>query len=219
MLKAVFFDFDGTIFHIERLHWASVGNVVEKHTGSPIEEDEHRAYVGLPYMDRIEHMLAMRGIADEDLVVELEKEARQATKKNVDHEAMLVPGVKQLINQLKEKSIRLAVVSSASRKRIEHDLALVNLLDSFETITPRDDVQCHKPHPEPYETTLHKLELDAKNVVAFEDSPPGTESAQLAGIPVIALKTTFEEQDLSRAQKTIHDFTEITIEDIAVILQ
>lgn len=214
MLKAVFFDFDGTIFHIERLHWASVGAVVKEHTGAAIDEDEHRAYVGLPYMDRIEHMLAMRGIADDALVVKLEKKARTLTKENLDHDAMLVPGVRQMITKLHADGIRLAVVSSATRKRIETDLAAVDLLTYFETITAVEDVQCKKPHPEPYEKTLHTLELEAKNVVAFEDSPPGTESAQLAGIPVIALKTTFDENDLGRAQKTIHDFTEITIDDI-----
>lgn len=217
-LKSVFFDFDGTIFHVERVHHLSVRTVMEDHTGETIDEDELRAYVGLPYTDRIEHMLAMRGVADDGLVASLEKKARVIMRQNTNLEAMLVPGVRECIMQLQQENIQLAVVSSATGSRIRADLKAVDLLKYFATITSLDDVQCRKPHPEPYETTLHYFGLDAKNVVAFEDSPPGIESAQLAGIPVIALKTTFEEHDLGRAQKTIHDFTEITVGEIQKIL-
>ena len=212
-LRCVFLDFDGTIFHSERVHQMATSRVIEEYTGEKVDIDELRAYVGLPYYDRLEHMLAMRGVADEELLEGLEKKATTILEEHLDLKHMLVPGVVELIHALAQAEIKLAVVSSSPRARIETDLRAVGLLEYIQKITAVEDVTCRKPHPEPYEKTLEYFGVTAREVIAFEDSPTGVESATLAGIPVIALLTTFEEVDLARAQKTIHDYTELDITD------
>lgn len=217
MLKSVFFDFDGTLFHTEQVHQYAIQTVVENTLNQKMDVDELRAYVGLPYRDRLEHILAMRGIADDDLITELEKKATTLAQERQEKEALLVPGIRPLLEKLQKNNIQIAIVSSGKRSIIEQDLTEVGIEKYIDRITAIEDVVCRKPHPEPYEKTLAFFDVAAKDVIAFEDSPTGIESARLAGIRVIALRTTFGEEDLSFAEKTIQDYTQITLNDLLTL--
>lgn len=217
-LSAALFDFDGTIFQIEILHQAIMKQVVEEYTNALVDEDELRATVGIPYEDRITHMLAMRGIDDDKVVEQLTQYAITLLSKQPERRRELVPGVVEFLQLLKDSGVRMAVVSSAKHHRLETELSAVGLRDNFEFVLGRDDVSAHKPHPEPYETALHILGVNAKDTVAFEDSPTGIESASLAGITVIGLLTTFYAEDLSKAEKLIRTFEGLRINDIESLL-
>lgn len=217
-LRAALFDFDGTIFQIEIVHQAIVKQVIEEYTNTLVDEDELRAHVGIPYADRFAHMLAMRGIDDDKIVEQLVSYATALLKASPERARAFVPGVVDFFQHLKDNNVRMAVVSSALRGRLEEELTAVGIRGLFEHVIGRDDVSAHKPHPEPYESALHMLRVQAKETVAFEDSPPGVESAYLAGITVVGLLTTFHEEDLSKASKVIHDFRGLTINDITPLL-
>jgi HAD superfamily hydrolase (TIGR01509 family) len=217
-LRAALFDFDGTIFQIEILHQAIMKQVIEEYTKTQVDEDELRASVGIPYGDRLTHMLAMRGIDDDKLVEQLTKYAVALLEKQPEQRRALVPGVVAMFDQLRAAGVKMAVVSSATHPRLEKELAETGLRPYFEFVIGRDDVSAHKPHPEPYETALHKLGMQAKETIAFEDSPPGLESAWLAGITVVGLLTTFYAEDLGKASKLIHNFEGLTINDLDALL-
>lgn len=214
MLAGVLFDFDGTIFSNEKFHSTAIKTIFEEYSGGKIDEDELRAYAGLTYVDRLAQICAARGIDDDELIEELEQKARKHFLDNANMHEALVPGVVEIIQSLHGQQIKLGVVSSARHSFIDQHLEAVGLLSFFDTITGRDDVKIKKPHPQPYEKTMEHLGLLPKHTVAFEDSPPGVEAALLAGLPVIALLTTFHEVDLAKADKAIHDYTEITVHDI-----
>jgi HAD superfamily hydrolase (TIGR01509 family) len=164
------------------------------------------------------HMLAMRGIDDDDVAERLTDEALRLWDAQHEEHHSLVPGISAVLAELKKQNIATAVVSNASHKRIETDLAQVGLREYFSTLVGRDDVSAHKPHPEPYETALRLLNVHAKDCVAFEDSPTGVESAYLAGITVVGLLTTFHAEDLTKAAKLIRDFRGLTIGDLTLLL-
>ncbi len=98
------------------------------------------------------------------------------------------PGVLRLIKELKEKEIRLALVSSSSEANILNlfNKALkINPSDQFDLISHGDLTKNKKPSPEIYEWTLEKLRLPPQACIAIEDSPRGLESALRANINVI----------------------------------
>lgn len=218
LLKGILFDFDGTIVHTETFSQQAVKAVFEKHLNVTVDEDELRAHTGIHYRDRFIQMLAMRGIDDDTIAEELEKQADKYFHKDYDIHQALVPGIKELLELLTQEKITLAIVSSSSRDRIIRELTEVNIIQYFECITGAEDVRVRKPHPEPYAITMEKLGLLPEETMAFEDSPPGIESATLAGLHVIGLLTTFYEEDLGKASKTIRDYEGLTIADIQAIL-
>lgn len=214
-IRGAFFDFCGTIFNNEQFHTAALHSAFAEHIDSEvfIDDDELRSNVGLSYNDRFANMLAMRGIDDDELLQHMTTHALSHYKKAHKTDA-LVPGVADCIRKLHEAGITLAVVSSASHASIQTDLEEVGLLQYFTSITGGDDVRFRKPHPFPYEKNLEQYGFSPQEVVAFEDSPPGVEAAWLADIPVIGLLTSFTREDLHKASMTIHDYTELSLQDI-----
>ena len=98
------------------------------------------------------------------------------------------PGVLRLIEELKQKKVRLALVSSSSETNILNlfNKALkINPKDEFDIIAHGDITKNKKPSPEIYEWALEKLRLPPQACVAIEDSPRGVESAIRANINVL----------------------------------
>lgn len=213
-LKAVFFDFSGTLFHHEHLHDTVIRQVFSEYSPEVVDEDELRAYMHLPYRDRFIQLLTMRGIDDDALVDQLTERAHAAFEQVSGIQHALLPGAREFMQHLSERGILMAVVSSMPHAVIEENLVAARVREHVSVITGSDDVSIRKPHPEPYEQTLAECGLQAAEVVAFEDTPTGIESARLAGIPVIGLLTTYPAEELHHAVWTIRDYRKLTIETV-----
>jgi len=82
----------------------------------------------------------------------------------------------------------------------------------FGVLILEGDYNKPKPDPEPYLECLKRLGLDAKSVIAIEDSPTGIKSAKKAGLFTIAISTistTFNRTQLFEADIIITNFKEL----------
>ena len=93
----------------------------------------------------------------------------------------------------------------------------------FEIIISAEDIQKSKPDPEVYEKAFNGLneieKLEKEDSLAIEDSLVGVESAQNAGIKVIAIpnKNSFnKEEDFSIADYTINSFEDEKLKEIVL---
>ena len=122
-----------------------------------------------------------------------------------------MPYAKEILSVLREKGIRIALVTSSYQTTVDTVLGNHGLLDYFEFFVTREQVQQAKPNAEPYLLALSRLGLTAKEVVAIEDTLTGTTAAQLAGIQCIAVsKHTIERNRLeSKADFLYHDLDEV----------
>lgn len=212
------FDVSGTIFYYEQMFSGILREVVEEYLGTTIDEDELRAYHHLPYGDRVTHVLAMRGIDDDEVIARLTQRAEALHTQKNDPRLTLVPGVDQFMKHVHDEGVNIAIVSSLSHAAIESELTQVDLLHYAHAIVGADDVDARKPHPEPYEKALHTLGISASHAIAFEDSPPGVESAWLAGIPVVGVLTSFSAEELHNTFYTIPDYRGLTLEQVTTHL-
>jgi mannitol-1-/sugar-/sorbitol-6-phosphatase len=103
-----------------------------------------------------------------------------------------------------------AVVTSAPR-----DIALAKLayagLPAPTRLISAEDVSEGKPHPEAFLKGATLFGLDPQQCVAFEDALSGVQSAQTAGIPVIALTTSHSAQALSHAEHIITNYLSLAL--------
>lgn len=218
-LKAVLFDFDGTIFKIEVVHKLAIRTVMEKYTGQPVSDDELLQDVGIPYLDRLHAMFRRRGLEDTDGIIEsLEKRARGIMRDNEDLHAMLLPGVEEWIRALRNAGVVMGVVTSALEERVAQYFDEVGLSEFFSFIIGLESVTNRKPDPEPYETALAHLNMDKSAVVVFEDSPRGVESARGAGLAVVGVLSTFTAEELPGTSLNIFDYSQLTVPDIEALL-
>jgi phosphoglycolate phosphatase len=95
-----------------------------------------------------------------------------------------VPYVTKLLNK---SGLKLGIVSTKFRYRIENILLRENLLDFFEVIIGGEDVQELKPHPSGLFLAVRTLNLELSDVVYVGDSIIDSETAHRAGIFFIAV--------------------------------
>ncbi len=118
-------------------------------------------------------------------------------------------GAAELIQLLKKKQKKIAVVSSASKWMVEGILAQLGLTDFFDLQISQEDVSKHKPHPAAYLLAIEKLAVKPEDALIFEDSEPGIQAGLGAGCRVIAIRHEFNvKQNLQRASEVIDDFHE-----------
>jgi HAD superfamily hydrolase (TIGR01509 family) len=107
------------------------------------------------------------------------------------------PGVVEGLTLLKEKGLKLAVVSNAKRRELEAGLRHTGLHDFFDLILSRDDVLKFKPDPLPYLTAVRQFGLTPDQCISVEDSPAGIESSLMGGIPSAAILSNFSQEVMS----------------------
>jgi len=96
------------------------------------------------------------------------------------------PGADDLLFAAREAGVRCALVS-ATFERVLGSFVDTLPAGTFDVIVGGDAVAFGKPHPEPYLTALERLGLAVADAVAFEDSIPGTTSAERAGLVTLGI--------------------------------
>lgn len=95
-----------------------------------------------------------------------------------------VPGT---IEVLREQGLRLGIVSTKYRRRINEILDREALLHGFQVVIGGEDVEQHKPHPQGLLEAIQKLECSLASVVYVGDSVIDAELAKRAGVPLIVV--------------------------------
>jgi beta-phosphoglucomutase len=223
MLKALIFDFDGVIADTEPLHFAMFQQILAE-IGVPLTEDEYYAdYLG--YDDKGCFAAALRvhrrpispGIIDQ-----LVARKASAYLVHIKEHLVIFPGVRELVRDAAKRH-RLAIASGALRHEIEFILDQADIRKEFQHITSAEDVRHGKPDPEPFlhalaalnrrDATRHSL-LGADDCLVIEDSIPGIQAAQAAGMKVLAVANTHTLQDLHAADAVAESLTELNLEEL-----
>jgi HAD superfamily hydrolase (TIGR01509 family) len=97
----------------------------------------------------------------------------------------LMPGVIEVLTDLRMRDMPRAVVTSTRRERAEQKLASCGLSEFFEIVMTGCDVQQPKPAPEGYLKAAHRLGVNPARCVVFEDSSYGVRAALAAGMTPI----------------------------------
>jgi len=107
-------------------------------------------------------------------------------------------GVKRLIDEAREKGMRIAISTTTTPANVtallEHALA-PGSSDWFEVIAAGDIVPAKKPAPDIYDWALEKMNLPAEACLAFEDSRNGILSSQGAKLKTIITVNGYTEND------------------------
>ena len=100
----------------------------------------------------------------------------------------------------------LAIVTSCSARLMAVRLRAAGLLAPAVAITS-DDVTNGKPDPACFQRAGALLGVPPADCLVLEDSPVGIQAARAAGIPVIAVRTTHNDADLTGADAIVDDLT------------
>jgi beta-phosphoglucomutase len=96
-------------------------------------------------------------------------------------------GAGDLLQKARANRCVVGIVTSNSTRRTQTWLKTVGMSHLIDFIVSGEDVQCGKPHPEPYRVALEQASCPSSEVVAVEDSLQGGLSALDAGLKTFIL--------------------------------
>ncbi|MCI6001709.1 MAG: class IV adenylate cyclase [Tenericutes bacterium] len=215
-LSAILFDLDGTLIDSEQKFFESFRHVISLRYNYNISYDEYESFE-LKQNAKLIINLKNKGIIDEresdeiimrDVYLEYEKKFMDLLDKNE------VSLNFELLKQLKNKGLRLALVSTSRKKFIDMLLAKLNIENLFEIVISREDVKNLKPSPDAYIMALNQLNISSDCCIAFEDSERGIVASKKANIKTIQVndfikdktKSTEISEKLSRILLSIINF-------------
>ena len=108
------------------------------------------------------------------------------------HGAVLKPGARDLLNDLKAAGTPCAVATSSGHPGVERHLGPPGLLSYFQTIVARGDYERGKPHPDPFLLAAQRLGVAPESCLALEDSHNGVRAACAAGMMTIMVPDLLE---------------------------
>ena len=123
------------------------------------------------------------------------------------------PGVIQLLEELKIRSIPQALASSAPLANIKAVLVEMALEKSFQA-TVSAEYMPGKPDPAVFLEASRLLELAPDDCVVIEDSISGVQAALNAGMRCLAVANTNSIDQLTVANKFVTSLTEVTYTDL-----
>ena len=215
-LSAILFDLDGTLIDSEQKFFESFRHVISLRYNYNISYDEYESFE-LKQNAKLIINLKNKGIIDEresdeiimrDVYLEYENKFMDLLDKNE------VSLNFELLKQLKNKGLRLALVSTSRKKFIDMLLAKLNIENLFEIVISREDVKNLKPSPDAYIMALNQLNISSDCCIAFEDSERGIVASKKANIKTIQVndfikdktKSTEISEKLSRILLSIINF-------------
>jgi beta-phosphoglucomutase len=183
VIKGFFFDLDGTLVNTYQADYLAYKDAVFEIVGKHLIREEYEQLHGIEIGAKLKQLLP-------ELSKEQVADIRQSKKRHYANHVHLTQPNDALISFLAQFSPQLtcALVTTAKNDNIALVLKQHNLAQFFSVIVSGDDVTRPKPDPQAYTLALVKTGLSPHEVIAFEDSPSGIQSAEAAGIAVVPVK-------------------------------
>jgi len=197
-VRALMFDFNGTLSHDEPLLCAIYRELFAKHGRPLTEEQYYTRLAGLSEEAIIGSWLGVDGPLLGSLVAErIERYAIAAA----DGSTVTDP-VREAVRYAAAR-VPVAIVSGAFRAEIVPVVEAAGLATEITAIVAADDVEHCKPHPEGYLLALDRLGVGPGAGIAFEDTEAGIASAKAAGLRCLAVRGTLPDNRLAQADELV----------------
>ena len=188
MIKALLFDFDGTLLDTNDLIIRTFMHVLEDKFPGQYSPQDCINFIGPSLKETFEQ------IAPNE-VDEMIANYRLWNKEHHDELVTEFDGVITTLEQLKNEGIRLAIVSTKTRDMIERGLNVMGATHLFELVVGLDDVQHVKPHPEPILFALEKLGVQKDEAIMIGDNSHDIEGGKNAGVRTAGVAWSLKGED------------------------
>lgn len=176
MFKGIIFDIDGTLTSTNQLIFDSFNHIAKKYLNKTFSDNE---------------ITAMFGPTEEVIIKLWCRDNYEAARKDYydyykSHHniATLYPGMKEVLDILKDRKILLSIFTGKGRKSSIITLEELGIIDYFDMIVTGDEVTNHKPAPDGIISFLEKYKLKKDEVLMIGDSAGDIKASRDAGIKI-----------------------------------
>lgn len=212
MLKALLFDLDGTLANTDAVHFPTWIEVLRAHDIEVTREYYNERLAGRVNTDAIDDVLP--DLSEEERRKLIEDEERRSRERA--GQIGPLPGLKELLEEGRRRGLTLALVTNSVQEDAEQILEPLELQGAFDPVVYPGEVSESKPEPTPYLEVLRRLEIEADEALAFEDSITGVEASRKAGIQTVGISAAHTPEELKEAgvDLIIGDFGDRALYDL-----
>ncbi len=213
MIRAIIFDFDGTVIDTETAWYIAFRDAYKEH-GVDLTLEMYSLCIGtsLQAFNPYEYL-----VVNLHLPIDLDSFRQSVHERHatlMDAEKMR-PGIMDYLNSARAKRLKIALASSSKLDWVEKFLEKLQIREYFDCIRTANDVEHVKPDPELYLQTLQCLGVTADEAIAIEDSPNGAKAAVAAGVHCVVVPNTITKLlEFERFSQMANSLTEIDFEDL-----
>ena len=200
MIKGLIFDLDGVITDTAALHFQAWKEVLKNYEIDYTEE-ENALLKGLPRKETLLAILRLKKISLDDSIID-----KICDQKNNLYVSFLqtkiskkdiLPGIEKLLNDAKNKAIKMAIASSSKNAKII--LEKLEIIDYFDFIVDVDTIKNGKPAPDIYLAAAKGLNLKARECIGFEDAFVGIKGLIRSNIHPVSITNGIKEMNIHGA--------------------
>lgn len=175
-IRAVLYDFDGTLADTTELVMACYRLTMQKHLGEVPPVEEWLRGFGTPLEVQMSRF-ARSPMECEEMIATYRFHQEEQAK------GLIRPfeGVLATLDTLRELGMEMAIVTSRHKESTLRALDLCGITDRFREIVTPEDVASPKPHPEPVLFALDRLSVPPEAAIFIGDSPHDMASGREAG--------------------------------------
>lgn len=213
MIKAVIFDMDGTLIDSQPI-WYQVCTDFFQQNGFPVTMDDMIKLTGSPVAKLVDYVLQTHG--------QKGKERAQLITGLMDYAVSeilaakpLMPNVKEVLAQLKQQGIKMAVASASPRNMLQGIVDSCGIAEYFDYLASAEELDYNKPHPAVYLHAAQQLSINPTECFAVEDSVLGMISGKAATMKTVVIPAPAEWDD---PRWTLADFKLTNIAELPALL-
>lgn len=205
---------DGTMVDNTPYHYRTWKVMFEKYGLGGLSQQTYYAELsGVPIMDTVKRLFTNAHTSDQ--MQELVREKELIYQGLYLPHATPVNGLVELLTELKQAGIKLAIASSASVHDIDFVLKHIHVKDFFDLIVDGSQVDKGKPSPDIFLKAAADLGTAPTDCIVFEDSVAGIKAGNAAGMKVVGVATGNTADKLQPSALVINDFTELNLQKLA----
>jgi len=226
MLKVVLFDFNGVIINDEPIHKELIEELLLGENLPPSSANFQQLCLGRSDRVCLRDILAAKGrsVSEDYLTKLVDKKALAYLKRLEELDSLpIYPHLEKFLQIIQQNGLKIGLVTGALKSEVEFVLEKSHLEKYFNVIVAGDEVSASKPEPNGYLLAIERfnrwdfnLQLQPKECLAIEDTPPGIEAAKRAGIKVVGIAHTYPFHFMQRLSNWAIDyFVDLEIDRVA----
>ncbi|MEO1761422.1 MAG: beta-phosphoglucomutase [Cyanobacteria bacterium J06629_18] len=184
-IKGFIFDLDGVLTDTAEFHYQAWQKLADEE-GIPFNREANEALRGVSRRDSLLKIIGERKYSESQIQEMMERKNSYYVE-SIEQITpyYLLPGADNLISELREQGIKIALGSASKNARTVIDK--LGIADKFDVIADGNSVKRSKPAPDLFLYAASELGLEPAECVVVEDAASGIEAALTAGMLTIGI--------------------------------